>query len=88
MPKLAMAKTLATFLPKNLSHMHCDSLINQLIIPKRKTSKIYIRKPQQGLYHAAIDKIVEGYNLLPAEVKSLNMGPFKRYMRKNTIKIS
>ena len=83
-----MCKTAVTYLHKHLIHHKCNAIIDQLIIPKRKSSSIYVRDPQIGMYHASLDRIVELYYKLPANVKAMKIGPFKRYLKKNTVKIS
>ena len=45
MPLQSICKTAATFLHKHLTHRKCDSLINQLVIPKKIASHIYVRNP-------------------------------------------
>ena len=47
---------------------------------------IHLRKPQSGQYHASIDKVVDLYNKLPAKVKAMSIGLFKKYMKSNEIK--
>ena len=86
LPIQATCKTAVTFLHKHLLHRKCESLINRLAIPKRNASMIYVREPQNSTYTASIDKLVELYNKLPAKVKLMTIGSFKRYMRKNEIK--
>ena len=70
------------FIHKHLHHRKCSALIDQLWIPKRKSSPIFVRNPQNGVYHGSIDRIIDMYNNLPTEAKSLRPGPFKRYMKK------
>ena len=86
LPIQSMWKTAVTYLHKHLSHKKCHSLINQLVIPKRIASQIYIKRPKNSIYTASIDKITELYNKLPLKVKFMTIGSFKRYMRKNDIK--
>ena len=72
-----MCKTAVSYLHKHLLHKECSSLMNQLVVPKRKASQIYVKQPQNSIYMASIDKITDLYNKLPVEVKSMKMGPFK-----------
>jgi len=60
----------------------------QLIIPKRKASIIYVRKPQIGIYNASLDKCIEVYNRLPAHVKDMTTRQFKKYIQRNSLKTS
>ena len=86
LPLQATCKTAVTFVHKHLLHRKCHSLINRLAIPKRLASLIYIREPQNSIYAASTDRLIELYNKLPAKVKGMTIGSFKRYMRKNDIK--
>ena len=88
MPIQMMTKATVTYMHKHLKHKKCHSFINQLVIPKRIASQIYVKRPQNGIYTASIDKITELYNKLPLEVKSMNIGPFKKYLQKHDIKTS
>ena len=81
-----MAKTAVKYLHKHIIKCKCEVVLSQLIIPKRKASSGYVKQPQLSNYHTSLDKIVEIYNLLPASAKAKQMGPFKRYLTKNTIK--
>ena len=81
-----MAKMAVKYLHKHITAGKCESVLSQLIVPKRKASSVFVKQPQLGNYHTSLDKIVEIYNLLPASAKAKQMGPFKRYLTKNTIK--
>ena len=81
-----MVKAALKFLHKHLQTQKCEAIMEQLIIPKRKASNIYVKQPQLGQYKASIDRIVELYNMLSAQVKSMTVGQFKRYMGKNKVK--
>ena len=88
LPQQHMFKMAALYLHKHLSHRKCKSLVNQLIIPKRVASTIYVKKPQIGMYNASLDKCVENYNRIPSNVKSMTHRQFKKYYKKNSIKTS
>ena len=47
-----------------------------------------VRDPQIGMCHASLDRIVELYNKLPANIKAMKIRPFKRYLKKDTVKTS
>ena len=63
MPNQHMHKTVALYMHKHLLHRKCHAFVNQLIIPKRMASSIYVKKPQVGIYNASLDKCTENYNL-------------------------
>ena len=88
LPRMALAKTAVTYLHNHIRHKLCDSLTGKLVIPKRIASIMYTKRPQNGTYPASLDKIVNIYNKLPANVKTLRIGPFKRYLKKNDIKLN
>ena len=75
-------KTAAIFIHKHMSHMKCHSLLNQLRVPKRKASPIYVKKPQVGNYAASLDKCIEVYNRQPTKVKEMTLRQFKKYLMK------
>ena len=81
-----MAKTAIKYLHKHINAGKCESVLSQLNVQNTKASFFFIKQPQLGNYHTSLDKIVEIYNLLPASAKAKQMGPFKRYLTKNTIK--
>ena len=81
LPAQHMCKTMVSFLHKHLFHRKCKAIIDQLIIPKRKSSIIYVRKLQNGTYHGSLDQNVDLYNKLPTNVKAMKVGPFKRYLK-------
>lgn len=87
-PHQHMTKTAAIYMHKHLTHRKCASIVNQLIIPKRKASHIYVKNPQQGIYNASLDKCVDLYNRLPTQVKEMTIPQFKRYTKKNDLKTS
>ena len=80
LPKQNLYKTAVKFLHKHLTTRKCESILNQMIIPKRKVSTIYMKQPQLGQYHGALDKIVEVYNKLPPQVRCMKIGAFKKYL--------
>merc|ERR1711954_538391 len=86
LPRQAMCKASVKFIHKHLLHQKCEAIIEQLIILKRKSSIIYVKQPQLSPYHASIDRMVDLYNKLPAEVKLMTMGQFKKYINQNQIK--
>ena len=86
LPRQLMCKAAVRFLHKHLINRKCDAVLKKLIIPKRKISMIHLKKPQSGQYHASLDQIVDLYNKLPAKVKIMCIGQFKKYMRNNDIK--
>ena len=88
LPKQNLYKTAVKFLNKHLTTQKCESILNQRIIPKRKVSTIYMKQPQLGQYHGALDKIVEVYNKLPPQVRCMKIGAFKKYLSRNPIKIT
>jgi len=88
LPKQNLYKTAVKFLHKHLTTRKCESILNQMIIPKRKVSTIYMKQPQLGQYHGALDKIVEVYNKLPPQVRCMKIGAFKKYLSRNPIKIT
>ena len=63
-------------------------MINQLIIPKRTASLIYVKKPQVGIYNASLDKCIKNYNRIPANIRAMTLRQFRRYYKKNSIKTS
>ena len=87
-PSQHMLKVAVQYIHKHLNHKKCNALIDELVIPKRSTSHIYVKKPQNGTYTASLDKIIKIYNLLPASAKLMTMRQFKKYCRKNDIKSS
>ena len=87
-PRQTMCKAAVKFLHKHLRYRRCDSILNQLIIPKRQVSMIIVKQPQLSPYPSSLDKIVYLYNKLPAEVKSMTMGQMKKYLNRNPIKTS
>ena len=88
LPKQNLYKTAVKFLHKHLTTRKCESILNQMIIPKRKVSTIYMKQPQLGQNHGALDKIVEVYNKLPPQVRCMKIGAFKKYLSRNPIKIT
>ena len=88
LPRMHMSKTAVTFVHKHLSHLKCISITEKLKIPKRKISHIYVRNPLNSTYPSSLDRLVDMYNKLPPETKTITMGQFKAYMRKNDIKTS
>ena len=88
LPQQHMLKTAASYIHKHLQHQKCYSLTDQLIIPKRKVSLLYVKKPQIGIYNASLDKIIELYNRLPPNVRVMTMRQFKIYLLKNKVKPS
>ena len=80
-----MLKVAVQYLHKHLNHKKCNALIDELIIPKRSTSHIYVKKPQYGTYTASLDRIVEIYNQLPASAKLMTTRQFKKYRKKNEV---
>ena len=88
LPAQHILKTAAKYMHKHLMHRKCDAVINDLIIPKRVSSHIYVRNPLNGVYNASLDKITELYNRMPAVTKSMTMRQFNRYCTKNDIKQS
>ena len=86
LPRQMMCKAAVRFLHKHLINRKCDSILNKMIIPKRKISMIHLRKPQSGQYHGSLDKVVDLYNKLPAKVKTMTIRQFKKYMKNNDIK--
>ena len=86
LPNQHMTKTAALYMHKHLTHRKCDSIINQLIIPKHKVSHIYVKNPQLGIYNASLDRCVELYNRLPTQVKAMTIAQFKCYTKKNDLK--
>ena len=61
-------------------------MIDQLIIPKRKSSYIYVREPQNGIYHGPIDKIIELNNKLPATARTMSIEHLDKYIKRNSVK--
>ena len=88
LPAKHIRKASLSFIHKHLTHRKCSALIDQLIIQKRKSSPIFVSKPQNGIYHGLLDRIIEMYNCLPTEAKTLRPGPFKRYLKKKDKKHS
>ena len=86
LPKQAMFKTAMKFIHKHLITRKCGAILSQMIIPKRKASHIYMKQPQLGQYTSSLDRIIEVYNKLPASIRVMNIGPFKKYLKKNDIK--
>merc|ERR1711954_251067 len=84
LPRQWMAKTAVKYLHKHITTGKCESVLNQLIVPKRKASSVFVKQPQLGNYHTSLDKIVKIHNLLPASAKAKQMGPFKRYLANKT----
>ena len=88
LPPMHMSKAAVSFMHKQLHHQKCISIVEKLKIPKRKTSHIYVRNPQNGTYPASLDKLVDLYNKLSPEGKTKTLGQFKHYLCKNDIKTS
>ena len=88
LPAQHMKKTAALFIHKHLNHQKCPSILNQLVIPKRKASWLYVRSPQLGTYNASFDKCVELYNRVPSNVQEMTVRQFKKYYKKNDLKPS
>ena len=86
LPRQWMAKTAVKYLHKHITAGKCESVLSQLIVPKRKASSVFVKQPLLRNYYTSLDKIVEIYNLLPASAKAKQTCPFKRYITKNTIK--
>ena len=85
-PRQLICKAALRFIHKHLIKKTCGAIINQLSIPKRSVSMIYVKDPQSGTYHASIDRIIEVYNKLPTKVKEMSIGQFKKYLQKNEVK--
>ena len=88
MPAQHMKKTAALFIHKHLKHKKCPAILNQLVIPKRKASWLYVKNPQIGTYNASFDKCIELYNRVPANVQDMSVRQFKKYYKKHDIKPS
>ena len=83
-----LMKTAPKFIHNHIKKGKCEAILEQLIIPKHTASKVYVKKPQNGIYHGSIDKIIELYNKLPATVRAMSVGQFKKYIKRNPVKTS
>ena len=88
MPQTHMRKTAALFTHKHIKHRKCPALLNQMVIPKRTASWIYMKKPQMGVYSASLDKCVDLYNRIPTNVQEMTIRQFRKYYKKNDIKLN
>ena len=86
MPAQHMLKKAPIYMHKDLTHRKCNAIVNQLIIPKRKASCLYVKKPQTGTYNASLDKCVDLYSWIPTNVQEMTIAQFKRYYKKNDMK--
>ena len=85
LPEKHINKTAAKFIQKQLYTRKCPALLDELIIPKRDASIIYLKNPQLGTYPASLDKLINLYNKLPQKTKSMNPSRFKRYLKNNEV---
>merc|ERR1711954_453117 len=77
-PQQHIRKVSAQYIHKHLKQRKCNALLDELIIPKRETSHIYVKRPQIGTYSASLDKQIELYNTLPARAKLMTIKQFKK----------
>ena len=84
-PEKHVTKTAAKFIHKHLHHQKCPSMMNELIIPKRAASMIYLKNPLNGTYPGSLDKLIQIHNKLPQNVKAKNPNQLKRYLKKNDV---
>ena len=75
----------ARYIHKHIYKRKCPAIIDELIIPKRVASIIYMKNPQNGIYPASLDRLVNIYNKLPQDVKNKNPSQFKRYLLKHDV---
>ena len=85
LPLQHIRKVSAQYIHKHLKTKKCTALLDELIIPKREISHIYVKQPQMTTYCASLDKSIEMYNLLPAKTKVMTGKQFKKYCKKNNV---
>ena len=85
-PEKHILKVAAKYIHTHLHFRKSSALIEELILPKRSASIIYMKNPQIGTYSASLDKLVNIYNMLPQNAKTMNPAKFKRYLKKNEVK--
>ena len=85
-PEKHILKVAAKYIHKHLHLRKCPALMNELIIPKRSASIIYMKNPLNDTYPGSLDKLIQIYNKLPQDVKSKNPNQFKWYLKKNEVK--
>ena len=85
-PRQEILKTGLKFPHKAILHKKYESILEQLIIPTRAASKIYMKNLQKGNYNSSLDIIiVDYYNKLPPTVKTMTIRQFNRYLAKHTV---
>ena len=84
-PEKHILKVSAKYIHKHIHHRKCNAMMNELIIPKRAASIVYMKKPLNGVYHGSLDNLIKIYNKLPQNVKMKNPNQFKRYLKKNDV---
>merc|ERR1711954_50654 len=68
-PDKHILKVSTKFIHKHLHHRKCQSLMNELIIPKRSASIIYLKNPLISTYPGSLDRIIQIFNKQPQKVK-------------------
>ena len=85
LPDKHIKKISARYIQKHMYHKQCPAIIDKLVVPKREASVVYMRKPQLGVYPASLDKLIQLYNKLPTDTKTMKPQRFKRYLAKNDL---
>ena len=81
-PKQLLLKTNTKFICKLMTECKVDQLLNLMIINVRLGSKVYMADPHKQGLKAAIIRLVQLYNALPLELKSLNQQRLKQKLTK------
>ena len=85
LPLQHIRKVAAQYIHEHIKTRKCSALIDQLIIPKRESSHIYVKQPQMTTYSASLDKSIDLYNHLPAKTKTMTVRQFKKYCKKHDV---
>ena len=84
-PDKHILKVSAKFIHKHLHFRKCPALMEELVIPKRAASLIYLKNPLNGIYPGSLDRLIQTYNKLPQNVKAKNPNQLKRYLKKHDV---
>ena len=62
LPEIHILKTATKYIHKKIYDRKCPAILEELIIPKRNASIIYMKNPQLGIYPASLDKLIGLHN--------------------------
>ena len=81
-PKQLILKQNTKFICKLMSERKVDQLLNLMLINPRLGTKVYMADPHKPSSKAAIIRLIQLYNALPLELKSLNQPRLRCKLKK------